>query len=190
MAKKKNVDDMTLAELHEEASAQGIEGRSSMPKDELVRALKGGAAKGAEGTRPDPYPPPTTDQAGEKTGGPPPSKRLPADAPEDEGADELTQMKAAVAELSKVVNNLGGNAQEIVKGVVARLPAKKVAKAGPARKAVVTAPGGEEVEVEYQGEESDAAALEAYKAKRGIWHLPEQPAVRHGAADKADKTEE
>lgn len=206
MAKrKKDYDTMTLEELRTEAAAQGVEGRSSMHKDELVAALKGtadtpsnttsggetpeatdepatvegGTPKGAAH-----YPPSASDSSGEKTDNIPPSKRLPPDVPPGEGgADELTRLRAEHAALSGVVKNLGGNPEEVARQASAKLAQSQQAKAGPTKKATVTPQGGAGVEVEYPADtpkdERDAAAVEAYKRVAGIWSMPSQPGVTH-----------
>jgi hypothetical protein len=196
MAKRKpNVDEMTVEELRVEAAARGVEGRSAMNKDELVAALKRGDSPPppveTEGMTVAPYPPSPSDAAGEKTDNVPPAKRLPPPAP-DEGVDELTLLRAQNAALARVVANLGGNPAEVAKQAAAGLePAAKKA-AGPTKRATVRA-GAHETEVEYpaDAENPDQAAVDAYKEKHGLWHLPEQPSVRHDEAPKrAKKSEE
>lgn len=51
--RKKNPEEMTLAELHTEAARQGVEGRSSMSRDELVGALSKDTDEPADKDTPD-----------------------------------------------------------------------------------------------------------------------------------------
>jgi hypothetical protein len=141
--------------------------------------------EGAEGIAV--YPPSPGDQAGEKTDNVPPSKRLPPDVPPEEGgADELTLLRAQNAALAGVVRNLGGNPEEVSKTATAGLTADRKAKVGPTRKAFVTPPGGSEMEVEFPADapNPETAAVDAYKAKAGVWSMPTAPAVRFDDADK------
>ena len=58
-------------------------------------------------------------------------------------------------------------------------PAAAGEPAAAVKVAVVTPEGGSPVEVEYPADAKDArsAAVEAYKARAGIWSLPTEPAV-------------
>jgi len=58
-------------------------------------------------------------------------------------------------------------------------PAAAGESAAAVKVAVVTPEGGSPVEVEYPADAKDAkhAAVEAYKARAGIWSLPTEPAV-------------
>jgi hypothetical protein len=189
--RKPNVDEMTVEELRIEAAARGVEGRSGMNKDELVAALKG-----ADGGTPPvesesaPYPPSTSDQAGEKTDNIPPAKKLPP-VPPDEGADELTLARAERDALAKVVANLGGNPAEVCRQATAGMKPKAKRAAGPTKRATVRM-GGHERAVEYpaDAENPDAAAVDAFKADAGLWALPEQPVVVHDEAPKRGKKSE
>jgi len=58
-------------------------------------------------------------------------------------------------------------------------PAAADAPPAAVKVAVVTPEGGSPTEVEYPADAKDArhAAVEAYKARAGIWSLPTEPAV-------------
>jgi hypothetical protein len=137
--------------------------------------------------RPEPYPPSPGDQAGEKTTNVPPAKKAPAVVPESENPDpaepvptatealanadaETARLRARVAELEKYCAD---------KGVLPESDPAAKKKAGAVKVARVTPQGGSAMEVEYPADAKDAkhAAVEAYKAKAGIWSLPTEPAV-------------
>lgn len=200
MAKhKKKPADMTLEELRAEAASRNIEGRSAMHKDELVAALSGEQSGGDEtadeNQRTPPYPPSTSDSAGEKTDNIAPAKKgFAAPAPESENpkpkadvptaqqalaqADaETARLKARVAELEKLANDKG----ILLPGDPANTrSAARVAM----RKATVTPVGGSPMEVEIPAdtpdEGRDQAAIEAWKQRAGVWSAPQTPHVDHG----------
>jgi hypothetical protein len=189
--RKPTVDEMTLEELRAEASAREVEGRSGMNKEQLAAALKAGdSATGPVASEAAPYPPGTSDSAGEKTDNVPPARKLPPAAP-DEGADELTLARAERDALAKVVANLGGNPAEVCKQATAGMRPKAKRFAGPTKRATVRM-GAHERAVEYpaDAEDADAAAVEAFKADAGLWALPEQPVVVHDEAPRRGKKSE
>lgn len=126
-------------------------------------SVEGGDVKGTA----DPYPPPTSDQAGERTANVPPAKKLPPDAPAG-NVDELTRYKAEHAALKSVVANLGGNPDEVCKAASAKLGAPEGGDAPEAE--------GEDWRVTLAGHPTEtvkardeAGARAAYCAKHGIW---------------------
>lgn len=107
--------------------------------------------------------------------------------PKDE---EIARLKAACAALGTVCRNLGGNPDAIVKQATEHLKPAPKKHTGPTKKATVMPAGvttGVEVEYPADAEDPDAAAVDAYKEKAGLWSLPAQPVVEHADAPKKAK---
>jgi hypothetical protein len=150
-------------------------GRTPEPAGDDPATADGGAARGTAV-----YPPSPGDQAGERTSNVAPSKQLPPDVPPGEsGADELATLRAQNAALAGVVRNLGGNPEAVAREAAAGLQQEAKAARGPVKKARVTMPGQEAVEVEYPAAAADprAAARASFTADKGQWALPAEPHV-------------
>ena len=122
-----------------------------------------------------PYPPPTSDRAGERTSNVAPSKQLPAKPPAGEGVDEVTKLKAERDALAKMVRAVGLNPDAAVKAAT-----EGMAEAGPAddtsKPAWDVTGHGEASPVRVHADD-EAGAVEAFKARRGQWHLASPPTV-------------
>ena len=140
--------------------------------------VEGGEAKGTPV-----YPPPASDRSGERTANVPPSKQLPTRAPGSESPDPTARLTAENAAFRTALSGVGLNPDKIAEDACRDLKSAAAAPAGPTATAVVTAPGFGPTEVEYPADtpadRRDAAAVEAFKRKHGVWSLGEQPTVEH-----------
>lgn len=135
------------------------------------------SVKGDKATGTPVYPPPASDRSGERTANVPPSKQLPTKAPGESGADELTRLKAERDALAGVVRNLGGNPDEVAKAATAKFGDAATDTPDTSKPKWLVTPVGETDPVEVHADD-EASAVEAFKAKRGLWHLGAPPAVK------------
>ena len=149
-----------------------VEAGSAKP----AKAGESASIKGDKATGTTVYPPPASDRSGERTVNVPPGNQLPTKAPDESGADELTRLKAERDALAGVVRNLGGNPEEVAKTATKDLTPAAPGEDTSKPKWEVT-PDGETTPTTVHADD-ETGAVEAFKAKRGIWHLAAQPAVR------------
>jgi len=161
------------------------------PAGEARPAAEGEPAsvEGGRATGTPVYPPPASDQSGERTANVPPARQLPTKAPASENAAARKpppSLSQAIDARDKYVAELEAECADL-RQKLGLPPRGQEAEedTGPKRKATVTFPNSHvgSVDVEYPADtaekERDAAARAAAARKLGIWQMPGDTVVAH-----------
>jgi hypothetical protein len=168
MAKHKQPDGPTSPEPQATVGGEAVE----RTRGDEVASVEGDAPKGSTV-----YPPPASDLSGERTANLAPTKQLPPDAPGG-AADEAAQLRAERDALARVVRNLGGNPDEVCRTARGEF----AVRTGTAESAEDESKTRFRVHAVGFGPsehhaDDEAAAVEAFKRRHGVWSLPDQPRV-------------